>query len=243
MVIPPLDDAVVGDGADFCRKVGVHGKDRSSVAKATQRLGREERGGGNDAEAPQPFAVKLPAKALRRILDQVKPIVLTEPLELGVVGGKSKEIHRNHRLGAKLFLTEEVLQRPLYRYHIDTEILIHLHKDRRSPHRHDGFCRRHKVKAGQQYPISLTDAKRPQRELQRIGAVGAGDRLGPHILAKTALQLADLFAAYVDAALQDPAYSSVDPLLIAFIILPYPCKFQHSYLRLSQAVLPPYFPV
>src|SRR5206468_4176384 len=91
--------AVHTNAAKDRRQIVVVGKDRSAIAIATKRLGREETRRRSEAKRTQPAPPVLRTEALRRVVEHEQPFSGRDLANGVVIGGLSKQIDGYDGLG------------------------------------------------------------------------------------------------------------------------------------------------
>ena len=179
-----------GDG-DLLGERVVGGRDHAALGGGEILGGVETEAGeiadGADLRHPAPVHVPRRAGRVRRVLDDFQ-IVVARDLENAIhVAGVAGEVHRQNRAHAPI---GAALERLLDARGIDVEgarIDVDEHRPRAQVAEH--LRRRGESERRGDNLVARTDAERPQRQMQRAGAMRKRERmLGAHVLGEFVLE-------------------------------------------------------
>ena len=230
------------EGADEVVDLIVIGKHRAAVAVAAQRLGREERGGGDASEGAGLFPVIFRAEALRRVLDEGKAVFLANRGDGVIVAGVAENVHRHDCFRGVFPLRQHCLDLPLKACGVKVvgvggDVAENAHRAE-----HGGRLRGgDEGHIGGEHRVPLPHAQRHERKLEGVGAVGTGDAvLAARKGGKLRFQFFDIFAADERGGAEDILHIDVDLTLedgvLGFqvdelhgITLPFCCKVLRDF--------------
>jgi len=145
------------------------GRHHTAIAIAPQVFAREETEGANVAHRASLATTHMRAKGLSAILDQLEPMLLRQVQQRLNVGGLAKQVHRQQGLG----LGRDGLG---HLVHVDVQGLwINVHKHRLGTDIGDRFGGCDEGERCRDHLVTRANARRQHGQMQRIGAVGAGD--------------------------------------------------------------------
>ena len=164
------------DGAAEICDLVVIGEDGAAVTVAAQRLGREEGGGSHLAESAALLALVGSAEALCAVLNEDETVLLADGDDSVIVAGVAQNVHGHHSLGGQLALSQHSLDLALQTFGaqgvgVGGDVAEH---GGRAKHlgRLGGGDKGH---IGAEHRVTLAHTGDHKSNLQRIGAVGAGD--------------------------------------------------------------------
>ena len=192
-------------------EVGVVGEDRTAIAIAAERLGREEAGGGGKPAGAEPPSLVAGAKALGGVVEHEHALFSGDRGDRIVIGRLAEQIDRDHRLqlqAVSLGGGDAALQR--LDIHVEGDF-IDIDKHRRGAGERHHFAGGAEREGRADHRVARADALGHQHHQQRVGAAGAGHHmLGAAECRKISLELHDLRTVDEMTVLEHPADRLVD---------------------------------
>ena len=186
-----------GVTADQLRPFVRIGEHRAAVAIAAERLGGEEARGGDVAERARHLPVDGAAEALRAVLQQQHAVALADLADRRVIRRQPEEVDRHDGPGEEAGL---VLHEPYGLFKLDgIEVegpLVDVHERGRRAEQRRRLPAREEREVGHEHRVARSDAPSHERELQRVGSVGAGYAVpGADVVCEPGFELRNLRAA------------------------------------------------
>ena len=189
--------AVDAERADQRRRLVGVGEHRAAVAVAAEGLGREKRRARRVAESAVAFAVQHAAEALRRVLKEEQAVLFTHGGDRLMVGGQAEEIHVHHGFRQEPAFRNNGFDGCFQAVRVGVErVGTDIVEYRRSAHGGHDLARGEKCEVRHEHGVAGADAPRHHAQLQRVGAVAAGDAvLAPDVGGQPLLERCHLLAA------------------------------------------------
>ena len=186
-------------GAQAAIQVGpvfTFGEQRAAIAVSTERLGREEAGGGGVGLGADHGAVQRRAKALRKVVQQEQIVLAGDGHQGGPIGGLSKQIDPDDGAGLQLPGRTDVFDPFCQVCRVDLKgARIDIDEDRGCTQQKRHLSGGGVGEGGQKHRIATADVLGHHRDLQCVGAGTDADTvLRAAEFGQFILQFADLGA-------------------------------------------------
>ena len=163
-------------GLDEGGPLVVVGEDGTAVAVAAERLGGEEGGGGDIAEAASYLVADTATEALGAVFEHIEAVIMGDAAYLGVGGGKTEEVDSDDYTGGEAAFGLDFLNLSLKVGGGDVEGgLFDVDKDGGGSFEGYNLGGGEEGEVGHEHGIAGADAPGFQSEGEGVGAVGAGE--------------------------------------------------------------------